>query len=464
MKPVRSRILRPVAIAVALFAGAIALPVAFGDEPGWKSLAPAPTPRQEVSYVALGGSLYLAGGNDRNQDRYDPATDSWTQVAALPPAFANLDHVNGVALDGRIVYAGGLSSWEYPFPVTDEVAIYDPLTDSFSEGSEMPSPRAAGGVAAWQGKLIYAGGLGPTGSVARVDAYDPQTDEWTQLEDMPRPRDHFQATVVGDELYAIGGRRTFEDEGGLEIEDIAAVDVLDLPAGGNLATGTWRPAVTSLPTPRGGLGVSAVGACLYATGGEITVGDSDSVTGVTESYDTVSGEWRELPPLPIPRHGIQAATVGQTVYVAGGGTESFSSSPTAVSESLDVAGATSCVASATEAGSGAPEPAPGATLGTDRTPRIERLSVRPRRVRLHSGPRRKRGAAIVLFLSDPGRVLLHLRGRFRFSRQLHAGRNTLPLPSHPNGRLLPRGRYRLLATPLPRGESEYAQAAFSVIG
>ena len=449
------------AVAVFFFAGAIAVPVAFGTEPTWRQLAPAPAPRQEVSYTALGGRLYLAAGGDRSQDRYDPAANSWTEVAELPASFNSLDHVSAVAVGGEIVYTGGLSQWEYPFPVSGATSIYDPLGDSFATGVDMPSPRAAGGAAAWHDELIYAGGLGSEGSVTRVDAFDPLTGEWTRLEDMPRPRDHFQAAVVGDELYAIGGRRTFEAEGGIEFEDIAAIDVLDLPTDDeDLPAAKWRPAVSSIPTPRGGLGVAAVGTCVYAIGGELESG----VTGATESYDTVGGEWRALPSLATPRHGIEAATVGKTIYVAGGGTEPFAYNPTAANEALDVAATAPCVATQpAPAPAGSNPESPARDIATrDRALRIERLSVRPRRVRLRSGPPRRRGAKIVLFLSEPGRVSLRLPQRFRLDIGLGAGRNVLFLPTRSHGRLLPRGRHRLVATPQPDGQA--VRAPFRVVG
>jgi Kelch motif len=451
--------------ALAAVPTAIAAPAASGSEPAWRQIAPAPAPRQEVSYAALGGQIYLAAGNDRSQQRYDPLTDSWTEVAELPASFEGLDHVNGVAVDGKLVYAGGLSEWEYPFPVSSETAIYDPASDSFSSGADMSSPRAAGGVAAWHGKLIYAGGLGPEGSVARVDAYDPLTDEWARLEDMPRPRDHFQAAIVGDELYAIGGRRTVLVKGGVEIEDTATVDALDLADGGNLATAEWSANVTSLPTPRGGLGVAAIGECVYAIGGERVAGTPDEVTGIVESYDTSDGLWRELPSLAIPRHGIQAAAIGKTIYVAGGGTESFDYAPTAAHEALDVSATGPCTAVEAEAEQGsAPQglAGPGPPAAGRGVLRISYLAVRPRRVLL-SGPPHRGGAKIVLFLSRAGWVSLRLPGHFHCTRRLRAGRNVLPLPIHAHGRPLPPGRYRLVATPRPTGGGRPVRAAFRVV-
>jgi hypothetical protein len=474
--------LRRGAAAAALLAAALAA-AALGDGTAWQSLAPAPAPRQEASYAALGGEIYLAGGNDLGQERYDPAADRWAPVADLPASLTGLDHVNGVPVDDRIVYAGGLEKWEYPFPVSGETELYDPASDGFAPGADMPSPRAAGGVAAWHGKLIYAGGLGPEGAVARVDMYDPASDEWTRLEDMPRPREHFQAAIVGDRLYAIGGRRTYGVEGGIGVEDIAAVDALQLPADdAELASAEWSAGVASLPTPRGGLGVAAVGGCIYAVGGERVLSGPDEVTGRVESYDTVGGEWRELPSLAIPRHGIQAATIAGTIYVAGGGTKAFDSEPTAAHEALDVSAAAPCVAveggEETEeepepapdprpkdgSSAAAREPAPVDSLSSGRRrPLIAHLAVRPRRVVLgrHAPGGRPK---VVVRLTRAGKITLRLPGTFRFGRRLQAGRNVLPLPLHPHGRPLPRGRHRLVATPLPAsGDGPPASTRFRVV-
>lgn len=466
--------------AAALAAAALlALPsAAAAAETSWHRLTEAPTPRGEVTYVALGPAAYLAAGNDRSQDRYDALSDTWKPVAPLPPAFEGLDHVGGVAVGDAIAYVGGLERWEYPFPVAGPVAIYDPSTNSFSGGAEMSSPRAAGGVAAWRGLLIYAGGLGPEGSVARVDAYDPLADSWARLQDLPRPRDHFQLVVADGALYAIGGRVTSEGSPGIRIEDLDAVDKLALPADpANLPSATWSAEVTDLPTPRGGLGATAVGACVYTIGGEVSGGAPPGVTGATESYDPESGTWRELPPLGTPRHGIEAALFGHTILVAGGGLESFSDSPTAVQEALDVTSQPPCVSvppNGLETGLGPPTPT--ASPAAARAPRnkrrstgaeelrITRLSLRPRRVHVGAATR------ATLVLSAAGRVLIQVqrakpvarpcparprptlcaRSRWESTswdlrRHLEAGHNVVPLRLAPP---LAPGRYRLLARAL----------------
>jgi len=470
-------------VSLALAGGSFAL----GDsEPTWVRLANAPVARQEVSYTAAGGDIYLAAGNNRRQDRYRPGTDEWKRVADLPADFESVDHVQGVAVDGKIIYAGGVVSWEFPFPVIGTVAIYDPLTDTFSAGAEMPSPRGGGGVAVWQGKVIYAGGLGPQGSVARVDAYDPVTNEWTRLADMPRPRDHFQAAVAGGRLYAIGGRETTGEGSTITISEISEVAALDLPASSaGLPTATWREDLPPLPTPRGGLGVAAVGSCLYAIGGERQPVSIYGATGATESYDTIGGGWQMLPPMFTPRHGIEAAVVGQRIFIAGGGTQAFDYQPTAVQEALLVSDHAPCVAideapeepeepppvdpppvdpppggaspgegSSSTSGAGAVAPAP-------ETPPLDTLEVRPAR---GTGQ-----ASAVFVLSEPEKFVLSLRrrvGKGRWQRlkwhrncSLPAGRNVVRLSLG----AYPRGSYRLIARGADPTGGALLEAGFRLI-
>ncbi len=275
----------------------------------WEERGSSGLRRQEVSFVAAAGRLYLAGGDTAHQ-AYDPASDSWRDVAPLP---AKVDHIQGVELGGRIYYIGGLRSW--PEPAVATVLVYDPATDSFDRGTAMPRARGAGGVAAYRGKIYYAGGLSNGKAVPWVDAYDRATRTWERLPDMPRARDHFQAAVVGDKLYAIGGRD-------LEIDaTTSAVDVFDLRAG------QWRQGLAPLPTPRGGFAVAVAGEEILVIGGEGGGKAFDTV----EAYSIRRNRWRALAPMRAARHGISAAVCGG-VYVAAGGREQGGGEPTDVHE------------------------------------------------------------------------------------------------------------------------------------
>lgn len=290
----------------------------------WGDRSPSSFPRQEVSftYSPTTGLFYLAGGSTVHES-YDPATDSWTTVAPLP---ANLDHIQAVELEGRVYYIGGLAS--FPEPAVGTVYIYDVLTDTFATGAPMPAgrERGAGGVAVYDGKIYYAGGLHEGADVAWFDVYDPETDTWETLPDMSEARDHFHAAVVGDRFYAIGGRRRLID----------ATTTLNETF--DMQTGSWVSGLEPLPTPRGGFAAAVLGSQVLVIGGE----GGGTAHAVVEAYDATSDSWRPLAPMPTPRHGIQAAVCDGGVYIAAGGTTQGGGAPTDVHEVFFLGGATDC--------------------------------------------------------------------------------------------------------------------------
>lgn len=287
----------------------------------WHTLAPTGVARQEVSYVQVNGKFYLAGGSTLHQV-YDPITNTWANVAPLP---VNLDHIQGVALNGRIYYIGGLISW--PAPNTNTVYIYNPTTNSFSQGANMTRARGAGGTAVYGGKIYYAGGLHDGNAVNWFDVYDPVANSWTALSNMPTIRDHFHAAVLNGKFYAIGGRDT-------QINAVTpAVDVY------NFATSSWSTLSTTLPTPRGGFAVAVIGTEILVIGGE-----GGGVHNDVEAYNTVTNTWRDLAPMTTARHGIQAIVCNGNVYLAAGGTAE-GSQPSQVTDVLYLNGTTPCGAS-----------------------------------------------------------------------------------------------------------------------
>jgi hypothetical protein len=306
------------------FGGDQDMPNLFAYEPAdfagrWERLASTRFARQEVSFVRAGQRFYLTGGA-RAQEVYDPSTDSWTKASPLP---RNLDHIQGVALDGLVYYVGGLAAW--PRPAVDSTYVYDPRLDRFESAAPMPRARGAGGVAAHDGKIYYAGGLSDGRAVAWFDVYDPKTDSWSSLPDMPRARDHFQAVVAKGRLYAIGGR---DGELGREI---AATDVYDF------ATGRWSSAAP-IPTPRGGFAAAVLAGEIYVIGGE----DSEGAHATVEAYDPGTNTWRAADPLPDGRHGIQAVVCGGAIYIAAGGLTEGGENPSSAVDAYFPRGARGC--------------------------------------------------------------------------------------------------------------------------
>lgn len=275
----------------------------------WETRAPTGFPRQEVAYVRLGSKFYLAGGSTRHQV-YNAKTDTWRNRAPLPQ---DLDHIPGVAVGGKIYYIGGLLGW--PVPHVGTVYIFDPATNTFSQGASMPSARArgAGGAAVYQGKIYYAGGLHDGASVRWFDVYDPATNTWSRLPNMPNARDHFHGAIVDGKFYAIGGRNTVR---------IGANDVFDF------STGQWTAGLAPLPTLRGGFATAVVGEEILVIGGEGGGATFDDV----EAYDPQTNTWRTLAPMPTARHGLQAVVWRGGVYIAAGGTQQGGGGATGVHE------------------------------------------------------------------------------------------------------------------------------------
>jgi N-acetylneuraminic acid mutarotase len=224
----------------------------------WTQLASAGSNRQEVSFTEAGGKLYLFGGSTtERQQAYTPATNAWADTAAPPNVPGKLDHVQGVTVGSRIFYIGGLTAW--PSPDIGTVQIYDTVKNEWSTGAGMGERRrGAGGVATYNGKIYYAGGIHDGQAVNWLDEYDPNANTWRRLPDMPTARDHFAAAVLDGKLWAIGGR--------------GGPNAINSPTGVNqaydFATGTWSTGHAPLPTPRGGFAAAALGCEIIIIGGE----------------------------------------------------------------------------------------------------------------------------------------------------------------------------------------------------
>lgn len=138
----------------------------------WETAQSAPAARNSAAAAVLDGAIWVAGGRTVSGggtgrlDRYDPVADRWDTLAPIPRSYASNSQVGGglamVAVEGRLVAFGG----------------------------EWFAPRAAGG-----------GG----GVFAETWIYDPGTDRWQAGPDMPTPRHGLAAAAIGGTVYAIAG-------------------------------------------------------------------------------------------------------------------------------------------------------------------------------------------------------------------------------------------------------------------
>jgi N-acetylneuraminic acid mutarotase len=113
----------------------------------------------------------------------------------------------GAALNGKFYVIGGYTGPSaYDNTITASVEIYDPVLNTWSIGTRMPTARANMVVGIINGKLCVASGDTPDGGHdASAVVYDSITDRWYPAADEPAGRSKAAAAVLGIRLFVAGG-------------------------------------------------------------------------------------------------------------------------------------------------------------------------------------------------------------------------------------------------------------------
>jgi N-acetylneuraminic acid mutarotase len=137
-------------------------------EKGWVTDTPLPRTVNHMGGVALNGKLYSLGGiedkieNTSNRTEvliYDPATRRWTQGTPMPIAFAHIGP-DTFQYGNHIVIAGGQTNADFE-KLTDTVIDYDVTTDKWTFLPKLPAIRKSAACAVINGKIIVANGNMP---------------------------------------------------------------------------------------------------------------------------------------------------------------------------------------------------------------------------------------------------------------------------------------------------------------
>ncbi|MGY0391618.1 Kelch repeat-containing protein [Bizionia sp. KMM 8389] len=275
--------------------------------------------RHECGFVQAGNKFLLFGGREDSQtvDIYDYTTNSWTRGASAPFEF---NHFQAQSYQGLIWVIGAFKT-NVPNPEqnADYIYMYNPALDQWIQGMEIPDSRKRGsaGLVIYNNQFYLVGGNinGHSGGyVSYFDSYNPNTGIWTALDNAPHARDHFQACVYQDKLFAIGGRLT-GGPGGLFEPQVPEVDIY------NFETHTWSTLSSNLnlPTPRAGLGVTLFDNEIFTLGGETTYNrPNNGQVASVESFNPETNTWTTRSDLNYPRHGFQPINSGNAIYVLAG--------------------------------------------------------------------------------------------------------------------------------------------------
>ncbi len=271
------------------------------------SATPVPQARTEVAAARLGDQILVIGGlladgsPTDRVDRYDLKTGRWSDGPAMP---APLHHAGAAEFGGRLFVAGGyVVGPTSAWSETDQVWSLGPDDGTWKAEPSLGHRRGALGLAATTSRLVAFGGTSDGQVVDTVEVYRAGTDGWRPAPPMSMAREHTAAATAGGRVYAIAGR-----SGGIDT-NVVAVESFD-PAAFN---GGWRKE-PALAVPRGGIAAATVGDTICVAGGEEPTGTIASVECLLD------GAWRAVGDLAEPRHGlgVVAGDDGRIHVLAGG--------------------------------------------------------------------------------------------------------------------------------------------------
>jgi N-acetylneuraminic acid mutarotase len=330
-----SKLLQRGTAILAVIASLVFATVASAQPPAspWKKAAPFPESDEELYGVAVNGKLYVIGGWGEGKCRganyeYDPATDKWTKKKSMPrPAH----HAALAAANGKIYVMGGFiapdsvaipvgGAWE---PI-DDAWEYDPAADSWKSLAPLPGKRGSTVAVEVGGKIYVIGGattvqgskdpfftfFGPCRDLSTNEVYDPATNRWESRTPMAVPRNHAFAAAVNGKIYVIGGRT-----GHGFILSATNTDVVEEY---NPVADMWSGLKERMPTPRSGGGWGTDGRRIYVAGGEVTTRELVGVFRGVEAYEPATNSWTTLPSMPMPRHGVASAVIGNRFHLVSG--------------------------------------------------------------------------------------------------------------------------------------------------
>lgn len=271
------------------------------------------TARHEAGLIAINNNIYLLGGRRINPvDVYNIQTNSWSNNR---PSLIEIHHFQPVAFNNKIYVVGAMTGYFPNEKKLSHILIYDPKTDQWQTGAEIPSERRRGGaaVSVFNNKLYISGGITQghvTGTVTWFDEYDPETNQWRKLPNMPHGRDHFQSAIIDNKLYAAGGRKTSKLTRQLFSLVVKEVDVYDFNKK------SWSTLKSPLPTGRAGNATIAVNHQLVVVGGES--GSQKRAHSEVEIFDTHTKKWLPGPKLNIGRHGSGVVQINNELWTISG--------------------------------------------------------------------------------------------------------------------------------------------------
>jgi hypothetical protein len=297
---------------------------------GFAAAAAMSTARVHHTATLLGdGRVLVIGGTAKHgaapvvstAEIYDPVANSWSSTSAMPTARAW--HTANVLGDGTVLVAGGAKELLTPADVVLPPLVFSPATKTFTTMTAFGANVFAGAISVQlaDGAILYLGGVVGVGcspgacSSRDVVAFDPAAKKFTKVGSLRRPR----AFDLEDSLVAAStfekGTQVLVIGGGDDSGELWKRDSAGTwftDIGGELSDPWSAPAMVT--TPAG----DAV-----ATGGFVASPDLPATpvklfpTGLVRHHAT--GKWADAAPPTHRRWSHTATALGDgTILLTGG--------------------------------------------------------------------------------------------------------------------------------------------------
>lgn len=239
-------------------------------------------------------SMYIVGGYYWHPlsevHIWDPLSNTWLQGKDMP------DHTREsysvTLLRANIYVTGGYRT--DTIEALDTVWIYNCDSDEWTEGCPMLTARYYHCSVTLHGCIYAIGGYRGGAPERETEFYDPLQRKWFPVANMIQGVGNATACVNGDTIYVTGGHYGYR--GSCTYEHIQ----------------TYRPdsdewsILTISPHPEYGLSSVCLNDRLYLVGGQTTI---------TDCYDTDSNEWRQMSAMKERRMECGAVVINGCIYV-----------------------------------------------------------------------------------------------------------------------------------------------------
>jgi hypothetical protein len=288
-----------------------------------------------TTWIVFGGFDETTGHVGLDGRRYDPATDTWSDIPAVPSPGLYGASVEWSPKTDELVVFGGVRltdgfrtpSTDDPYAATNETWVWSLATNTWRQVESSPlSPRMASH-AAWDGaRIVFAWGRAyepdfeGVRSIPGTAAYDPVSATWTKLPD-PAVEDRmaFGARRIAPSRAVFWGGHPALGDGDLwpTLHDGAAW---------NRAADRWQTIKDpGLPGPyRRGFTTWSGDGRLFVWGGDNF--DEDGFVRYVDgaSWRSAGGSWKALAEAPESRSDAVAVWTGCDAIVYGGFTAQLS--------------------------------------------------------------------------------------------------------------------------------------------